>query len=67
MGTIPSPFDRWFAHRRVKALHLWALAASRTVSILAKTLDSLLIIQVILVTRSAELRSSSIAMAWVVG
>lgn len=40
IGSVPSPFDCWLAHRGLKTLHLRARASSKTASALALALES---------------------------
>jgi cystathionine gamma-lyase len=40
IGSVPSPFDCWLAHRGIKTLHLRMQAASENASALAAILDA---------------------------
>ncbi len=40
IGSVPSPFDCWLAHRGLKTLHLRAHAASKNASSLALALEA---------------------------
>jgi cystathionine gamma-lyase len=40
IGSVPSPFDCWLAHRGLKTLHLRAREASKNATAIARTLEA---------------------------